>query len=85
MPMSYKDDLKVQKKLAKAEVKAAKKNHSSGDLSVQQDLDVVSESGVDRSTQIAEKELVLHRWKVVFAAVSALVALASLIVLLVRS
>jgi len=84
--MPDKDETKIRKKLAKAEAKAAKKGPSpQSDLPVRQGPDVLERTSADRSSEIAEKELVLHRWKVIFAAVSALVALVSLIVLLLNS
>jgi hypothetical protein len=47
-------------------------------------MDVVDKTLAQRSADVAEKQLVLHRWKVIFAAASALIALVSLIVLLLR-
>ena len=83
--MPDKDELKVQKKLAKVEAKTAKKSPPA----VEQMVLPVSETGdktsAERSAEAAEKQLALHRWKVLFAAVSALVALVSLIVLLMRN
>jgi hypothetical protein len=83
--MPDKDELKIQKKLAKTEAKAAKKNRLPEDLPFRQGTDPVSSTAPDRSAEIAEKELALHRWRVIFAAVSVLIALVSLIVLLVKS
>ena len=83
--MPDKDDLKVQKKLAKVEAKIAKKSPPPEDQLVLP----VSETGdkitAQRSVEVAEKQLVLHRWKVIFAAASAIIALVSLIVLFLRS
>jgi hypothetical protein len=83
--MSFKNDSKVQKKLAKAEAKAAKKSPPLADQPVPPVSDTGDKTPAQRSVEVAEKQLALHRWKVIFAAVSALIALVSLIVLLLRS
>jgi len=83
--MSEKDDLKVQKKLAKAEAKASKKSTPPSDHPVQPVSDTGDTTPAQRSVEVAEKQLALHRWKVIFAAASALIALVSLVVLFLRS
>ena len=83
--MPDKDEQKVLKKLAKSRTKAAKK---APDASSQSVPDVQSDgraTPAERSAAVAEKQLSLHRWKVIFAAASALIALVSLIVLLLNS
>ena len=80
--MSEKDEQKTLKKLAKAEAKTAKKIPGSVDQPV---ADTGSMSPAERSAAAAEKQLNLHRWKIVFAAASALIALVSLVVLLMNS
>jgi len=85
MLMSSRDDHKAQKKRAKAEAKAVKKRASTGDRPVRALSDAIGDPEADRSTRIAEKDLALNRWRVILAAVSALIALVSLIVLLIRS
>jgi hypothetical protein len=80
--MPDKDETKIQKKLAKAEAKTAKKVPEAVDQPVTGAGDV---SPAERSAAAAEKQLALHRWKVIFAAASALIALVSLIVLLANS
>jgi hypothetical protein len=83
--MPDKDELKIQKKLSKTEAKAAKKSPLSNERPVIPLIDVVEDKTLaQRSADVAEKQLVLHRWKVIFAAASALIALVSLIVLLLR-
>ncbi len=82
--MSSNDDLKIQKKLAKVEVKAAKKSTLPSDHSVQPVPNAGEKTPAQRSVEMAEKQLALHRWKVIFAAASALIALVSLIVLFMR-
>jgi hypothetical protein len=82
--MSDKDEQKTLKKLVKAEAKTAKKT-SHADI---QSAPAVSSSEeltpAERSAAAAEKQLVLHRWKVIFAGVSALIALVTLVILLLR-
>ena len=83
-------DHKFLKKLAKAKVKASKKASSSPGETVPTPSVIESQTSADcspaeRSADAAEKQLQLHRWKVAFGAISALIALVSLIVLLVNS
>ena len=82
--MPSKDDIKVQKKLAKSQTKADKKGPSTTNYSTLPTSDPAEKTPAERSAEAAEKQLSLHRWKVIFAAVSALIALVSLIVLLLR-
>ena len=82
--MPDKDDLKVQKKLAKIEAKAAKKGPSQAEHPVPSVSGPGEKTPAQRSAEAAEKQLVLHRWKVIFGAVSVLIALVSLIVLFVK-
>ena len=82
--MPSKDDLKAQKKLDKARAKVAKKSPSSGEPSTLPVVNTAERTPAQRSAEAAEKQLALHRWKVIFAAVSALIALVSLVVLLLR-
>ena len=82
--MPDKDELKALKKISKAEAKAAKKGPSPADHQVPSVSDPGDKSPAQRSAEAAEKQLVLHRWKVIFGAVSALIALVSLIVLLLK-
>ena len=81
--MSDKDVLKIRKKLAKTEAKATKKSPLDHDTPVQLP-DSGERTPAERSAEAAEKQLQLHRWKVIFAAASALIALVSLFVLLLR-
>ena len=80
--MPSKDETKIQKKLAKSEAKTAKKMPEAHgpDAAFRS-----GESPAERSAAAAEKQLSLHRWKVIFAGVSVLIALVSLILLLMRS
>ena len=79
--MPGKDETKIQKKLAKAEAKTAKKIPEV----VKQGVVVTGgASPAERSADAAEKQLNLHRWKVIFAGVSALIALVTLVLLLLR-
>ena len=80
--MPDKDETKIQKKLAKAEAKTVKKVPG---LVVQPAVHKGDKSLAERSAAAAEKQLSLHRWKVIFAAASALIALVSLILLLMNS
>ncbi|MCJ7499194.1 hypothetical protein MUP29_02965 [bacterium] len=80
--MADKDETMIQKKLTKTEAKTAKETPVPVD---QPAADSGSESPAERSAAAAEKQLSLHRWKVVFAAVGALITLVSLIVLLANS
>ena len=82
--MAEKDELKIRKKLAKAEAKAAKKGASSPDETEQAISAARGKTPAERSAEAAERQLRLHRWKVAFAAISALVALATLILLLLK-
>ncbi len=82
--MTDKDELKKLKKISKAEAKAAKKGPSPAEYPVSSVTDPGDKSPAQRSAEAAEKQLVLHRWKVIFGAVSALIALVSLIVLLLK-
>jgi hypothetical protein len=82
--MSDKDDLKVQKKLSKAEAKTAKKSPTPDEQPVPPVSDTGDKTPTQRSVEVAEKQLALHRWKVIFAAASALIALISLIVLFMK-
>ena len=83
--MAEKEEAKIQKKLAKAEVKAAKGGGSPLGQAVSGQPTVAGMTPAERSAEAAEKQLQLHRWKVAFGAISALIALVSLIVLLLRS
>jgi hypothetical protein len=82
--MSDRNGQKTLKKLAKAEAKTAKKVSPAA---IQPAIDA---SGPDeptpaeRSAAAAERQLIWHRWKVIFAGVSALIALITLVVLLLR-
>ena len=80
--MPNKDETKIQKKLAKAETKTAKKIPGPVDQPAD---DWDGSSPAERSAAAAEKQLSLHRWKIIFAAASALIALVSLIVLFLKS
>jgi len=80
--VNEKDEQKTLKKLAKAEAKTAKKVPEGVDRPLSGTGDT---SPAERSAAAAEKQLSLHRWKVIFAAASALIALVSLIVLLANS
>ena len=82
--MPDKDEVKAQKKLNKAEAKAAKKSPSSTEQQLPSLYDQEDRSQALKSETMAEKQLALHRWKVIFAGLSALIALISLIVLLLR-
>lgn len=83
--MIDKDDQKTQKKQAKAEAKAAKKAPPATDETVLLSSGAGEKTPAERSAEAAEKQLQFHRWRVVLAAVSALIALLSLIVLLLRT
>ena len=83
--MSFKNDSKIQKKLAKIEAKVAKKSPLSAEQPIPPVYDPGDKTPAERSAEVAEKQLALHRWKVIFAAASALIALVSLIVLFLRS
>jgi len=84
MLMPSKDELKAQKKLAKADAKAAKKGASAGGAAP--GTRAASDLGEgDQSADRAERDLRLNLWRVIFAGLSVLVALVSLIVLLMRS
>ena len=83
--MAATEDTKTSKKLAKARAKAAKKRLEGGRVPAVDGEGprdgVPSEGTVER----AEKELALTRWKVIFAGLSVLIALVSLIVMLLRT
>jgi hypothetical protein len=83
--MADKVEQKSQKKLTKAEVKIAKKSADSETEPALFASISVDSSPAERSATAAEKQLALHRWKVIFAGVSALIALVTLIVLLLNS
>ncbi len=83
--MTDKDELKTQKKLAKAETKAAKKAPSTSGETAPPSSWTGERTPAERSAEAAEKQLQFHRWRVILAAVSALIALISLIVLLLKS
>ena len=83
--MPTKDDHKTLKKLAKAETKANKKSSPPAAPASPTGTGFVEKTPAERSADAAEKQLVMHRWKVVFAGIGALVALVTLIVLLLQS
>lgn len=83
--MDSKEDAKSGKKLAKAMAKAAKKGRPAGDASSGAAAEKPDAEASERSAGMAEKELALHRWKVIFAGLSVLIALISLITVLLRS
>jgi len=82
--MPDKDELKTIKKITKAESKAAKKGLQATDQPVPSVPDPGDKTPAERSAEAAEKQLALHRWKVIFGAASALIALISLVVLFMR-
>ena len=88
--MPDKADLKVQKKLAKAEAKTVKRGVAfpggtvPGDP-VQTPVPDDGKTPAERSAEAAEKQVSLNRWKVIFGALSALIALVSLVVLFLNS
>ena len=82
--MSDNDEQKSLKKLVKAEAKTAKKAPHPGIQSAPAVSSPEELTPAERSAAAAEKQLNLHKWKVIFAGVSALVALVTLVVLLLR-
>jgi hypothetical protein len=74
-------DPKVAKKMAKAAAKAAKKRVAGG---LPPEPKTVSppagSSPAERAAAAAERQVALHRWRVVLAAVAALIGLVTLLV-----
>ena len=83
--MSDKDEHKALKKLAKARAKSAKKGQPATDQEVGQVPEEIDLTQAGRTSEADKSRLTLERWKVIIAAASALIALVSLIVLLLRS
>ncbi|MDF1535349.1 MAG: hypothetical protein P1S46_02470 [bacterium] len=87
--MPGRDNHKSLKKLAKAEAKAAKKGSVTAGVTAPSSVQPVpvpagGKTPAERSAEAAEKQLQLHRWKVIFGALSVLIALVSLITLLLK-
>jgi len=83
--MPSKDELKITKKQAKGEAKAAKKAPPVTGETAPFSSETGEKTPAERSAEAAEKQLQFHRWRVALAAASALIALISLLVLLLRT
>ncbi|MGD8353270.1 MAG: hypothetical protein PVJ01_03815 [Pseudomonadota bacterium] len=80
-----KNDQKVSKKIAKAAAKAAKKGLHPPAGTASPELVEAGKTPAERSADAAEKQLKVHKWRLIFAVFSVLVALGSLLVLLYRN
>ena len=79
-------DPKRAKKLAKAAAKAAKKRAKAekgdGTTAAASPTPPAGRSPAERSAEAAERQVALHRWRVILAAIGALIALITLLVML---
>ncbi len=81
------DDLdpKYVKKMAKARVKAAKKRPLTKEIDPAGPDRSDGKTPAERAAAAAERQVALQRWRVAFALVSTLVALATLVILVLRA
>jgi hypothetical protein len=80
---------KLAKKLAKAAAKAAKKKAKVAEPTDSPGVGAPAATGArspsERSAEAAERQVALQRWRVVLALVAAIIALATLLIMLLRS
>lgn len=75
------EDPKLAKKLAKAAAKSAKKQARAQRAAPSS---AAGHSPTERSADAAERQVALHRWRVVLAVIGAIIALITLLVMLLR-
>ena len=76
--MTTKDDQKIAKKQAKAEVKTLKKQEQVETVGKPESTASLDPSAAERSAAAAERQVRLQRWRVAFALISTLIALVTL-------
>ena len=78
-------DRKLAKKMAKAQVKEAKKGAPVVKEGVDQPDILEGSTPAERAAAAAERQVALQRWRVAFALVSTLIALGTLVILFLRN